>query len=63
MDYLGSIPLDKDIRVGSDVGVPLVTKSPDHPASITYIEIAQAIHEKCLMIKNETSSFVKRELT
>tara|TARA_Y100001970_G_scaffold291483_1_gene428791 strand:- start:11957 stop:12757 length:801 start_codon:yes stop_codon:yes gene_type:complete len=63
LDYLGSIPLDKDIRVGSDTGVPLVAQNPKHPASITYIEIAQAIHEKCLMIKNETSSFLKRELT
>ena len=33
------------------------------PGNAKMQEIAQAIHEKCLMIKNETSSFVKRELT
>ena len=43
LDFLGSIPLDMDIRKSSDDGNPIVISQPDSPHTKAYIEIADKI--------------------
>jgi len=42
-EVIGRIPLTTDVRLGSDVGDPIVVDQPDHPASVAYIEAARRI--------------------
>ena len=46
IDFLGSIPLDMEIRKLSDDGNPIVVSQPDSPHTKAYIEIADKILEK-----------------
>jgi len=46
MDFLGSIPLDIEIRKSSDDGNPIVVAQEDSPHTKAYIEIADKILEK-----------------
>jgi ATP-binding protein involved in chromosome partitioning len=39
--FLGSLPLVRELREGGDRGVPIVASAPDHPASRSFLEIAQ----------------------
>ncbi|WP_372987896.1 Mrp/NBP35 family ATP-binding protein [Marinobacter sp.] len=41
--FLGEIPLDLDIRVGSDGGVPIVVSKPDSPQAQAFQHIADEI--------------------
>ena len=41
--YLGSIPIDPQVRVGGDAGIPVVLSHPDSPVSLALIEIAEKI--------------------
>ena len=41
--FLGGIPLDLDIRVGSDGGVPIVVSKPDSPQAQAFQRIADEI--------------------
>lgn len=41
--YLGSIPLDANVRKGGDAGKPIVDAYPDSPAAQAFEEIAQAV--------------------
>ncbi|GAA0847769.1 hypothetical protein GCM10009113_24720 [Marinobacter szutsaonensis] len=41
--FLGEIPLDLDIRVGSDGGVPIVVSKPDSPQAQAFQRIADEI--------------------
>ena len=45
VDFLGGIPLHKDIRTTSDDGTPIVLESPDSIHSKSYRDIASAIWE------------------
>ena len=45
VDFLGGIPLHKDIRTTSDDGTPIVLESPDSIHSKSYRNIASAIWE------------------
>lgn len=42
-EVIGRIPLTTDVRLGSDVGDPIVIDQPDHPASVAYLEAARRI--------------------
>ena len=44
--FLGDIPLDMQIRSGSDSGAPIVAAAPDSPHSEAYRKIAQKILQK-----------------
>lgn len=44
--FLGSIPLLRDIREGSDRGSPIVVSDPEHPQSVAFLEIAQRVEER-----------------
>ena len=41
VDFLGSLPLDIDIRINADGGHPSVAKDPDSKASEIYRDIAR----------------------
>jgi len=43
---LGEIPLDIDIRIGGDDGIPLVQKNPDNANARAFMEISKKISEK-----------------
>ncbi len=41
VSFLGQIPIYKPIRVGSDIGTPLVVSDPESPASKAFLHIAE----------------------
>jgi ATP-binding protein involved in chromosome partitioning len=41
--FLGEIPLDPDVRIGGDQGVPIVAGDPDCAVSKAFIEIAKQV--------------------
>jgi ATP-binding protein involved in chromosome partitioning len=43
VDFLGEIPLDTEIRIGGDEGIPVVQKNPENSQSKSFIEIAKKI--------------------
>lgn len=43
--FLGEVPLDMDIRVASDGGVPIVVSKPESPQAKAFMNIAQQIVE------------------
>jgi ATP-binding protein involved in chromosome partitioning len=42
-DVIARVPLVSEIRLGSDVGDPIVADKPDHPAAQAYLEAARQI--------------------
>jgi len=45
-DFLGKIPLHKDLRISADQGEPLTNSKPDHEISLIFKNIANKIIEK-----------------
>jgi ATP-binding protein involved in chromosome partitioning len=43
VDFLGGIPLDVEIRIGGDEGIPVVEKNPDNDQSKAFMEISKKI--------------------
>ena len=41
--YLGSIPLDANVRIGGDIGQPITINHPENPAAIAFAEITPLI--------------------
>jgi len=41
--FLGEIPLDPDVRIGGDEGIPIVAKDPDGAVALAFIEIAKQV--------------------
>jgi ATP-binding protein involved in chromosome partitioning len=41
--YLGSVPLDANVRVGGDAGQPIVVAHPDSAAALALREVARAV--------------------
>jgi len=41
--YLGGIPIDPDVRIGGDVGEPIIISNPDSEAAKTLIDIAKFV--------------------
>lgn len=46
IDFLGSIPLQADVRAASDSGIPIVESDPDGPVAKAFGEIAQKVAAK-----------------
>jgi len=46
VDYLGEMPLIRDIRVLSDIGEPLMVRSPESTAGKLYTDMAKKIWDK-----------------
>ena len=42
-EYLGSVPLDAQVRVGGDNGNPIIVSAPESPAAEALSEIASAV--------------------
>jgi len=42
-NFLGKIPIDVDLRISADEGIPLVEKNPEHKISKKFLEIAKKI--------------------
>jgi ATP-binding protein involved in chromosome partitioning len=40
---LANIPLDERLRIGSDIGVPIVSSHPDSPAAKELLRVAQQL--------------------
>lgn len=49
VDLLGALPLESEIRQGGDEGKPFVLFSPDSPASVAMVSIAQLVASKLSM--------------
>ncbi|MGB2954372.1 MAG: Mrp/NBP35 family ATP-binding protein [Anaerolineales bacterium] len=43
VEYIGSIPIDPEVRKGGDNGIPVVISHPESPVSLALIEIAEKI--------------------
>lgn len=50
VDYLGTIELDPRIRIGSDVGRPIVVEAPDSPGAIAFRKLARKIASKVSLL-------------
>ncbi len=45
-DYIGSVPMDAQIRIGGDSGEPIVVTNPESEAAVALNEIAQKVAAK-----------------
>jgi ATP-binding protein involved in chromosome partitioning len=43
--FLGSVPLEADLRAAGDAGVPLVLSDPSAPAAQAILELAETLDE------------------
>lgn len=43
VEYLGTVPLDAEVRVGGDSGNPIIVAAPDSPAAVALSEISSAV--------------------
>lgn len=43
LPFLGEIPIDLDLRIGSDEGTPLVASHPESPQSLAFMAMARAL--------------------
>jgi len=41
--FLGLVPMDASVRIGGDIGKPVIVESPDSPAAGALVKIAQQI--------------------
>ncbi len=46
LPFLGEVPIDPRVRVGSDAGVPIVVSDPDSPAAQAFVAIAKEVAAK-----------------
>ena len=46
VDFLGSVPIDIDVRILSDLGTPIVLKNPSSPVSLVFNVISKKIELK-----------------
>ena len=42
-EFLGKVPIDIDLRISADAGIPLMEKNPDHKISKIFIKIAKKV--------------------
>jgi ATP-binding protein involved in chromosome partitioning len=62
--YLGSIPLDANVRVGGDSGQPIVVSHPDSDASLALKSIAREVAARVsvLTLSNQANNFIPIEM-
>ncbi|CAM8881632.1 unnamed protein product [Rhodiola kirilowii] len=53
MECLGEIPLEPDIRIASDDGIPVIISAPDSAVSKAYIAVAQRVVSKLADQQNQ----------
>lgn len=61
--YLGSIPMDANVRVGGDSGQPIVVAYPDSPAAQAIQDIAQKVAARISVLTlRKSTNFIPIEL-
>ena len=62
--YLGSVPLDSNVRIGGDSGEPIVVSHPDSAAAVILNKIAKEVAAKVslLTLSNQASNFIPIEM-
>jgi ATP-binding protein involved in chromosome partitioning len=61
--YLGSVPMDANVRVGGDSGQPIVVAYPDSPAAQAIQDIAQKVAARISVLTlKKSSNFIPIEL-
>jgi ATP-binding protein involved in chromosome partitioning len=53
---LGRLPLLTELRVAGDAGTPIVIGSPDHPVSVTFLEIARRVLEEVAAARRDVAA-------
>jgi ATP-binding protein involved in chromosome partitioning len=62
-EFLGSVPMDANVRVGGDSGQPIVVAYPDSPAARAFEEISQKIAARVSVITlRKSTNFIPIEL-
>jgi ATP-binding protein involved in chromosome partitioning len=63
-DYLGSVPLEANVRIGGDSGEPIVVAYPDSPAAQALNEIAQRVAARIsvLTLASHDANFIPIEM-
>jgi ATP-binding protein involved in chromosome partitioning len=62
-EYLGSVPMDANVRVGGDSGQPIVVSHPDSPAAKAFEEISQKVAARVSVITlQKSTNFIPIEL-
>ncbi|MBE2224550.1 MAG: hypothetical protein IAF02_23630, partial [Anaerolineae bacterium] len=64
VDYLGSIPLEANVRVGGDAGEPIVVAHPDSAAGQAIKETARLVAARVsvLNLRSKDSNFIPIEM-
>ena len=60
-NFLGCIPLEMEIRKGSDEGIPIVVSAPRSKSTAIYLDIAQLIMKSDMSNKKETTPIISIE--
>lgn len=55
-EYLGTVPMEANVRIGGDSGAPIVVAYPDSPAAKALGEIAQAVAARVSVVTLSTQS-------
>ncbi len=62
-EFLGSVPMDANVRVGGDSGQPMVVAFPDSPAAQAFNEIAQKVAARISVLTlKKSTNFIPIEL-
>src|SRR3989442_10756510 len=59
--FLGRVPIDPAIRVGGDMGLPLVVANPDSPQAKAFMDIASRIAARISVLTAAASGMVPVE--
>ena len=63
LPYLGSVPLDMNVRIGGDSGEPVVFTYPDSPAALALVQISQQIAARISVLTlSNRSDFIPIQL-
>lgn len=57
-EYLGSVPLDANVRKGGDIGKPVVSSYPESPAAVAFREITQKVAARISVLTLESQDDV-----
>ena len=62
-EFLGSVPMDANVRVGGDSGEPIVVAYPDSPAAQAFQEIVQKVAARISVLTlQQSTNFIPIEL-
>jgi ATP-binding protein involved in chromosome partitioning len=62
-DFLGSVPMDANVRMGGDSGQPIVVAYPDSPAANAIVEIAKKVAARISVLTlKKSTNFIPIEL-